>query len=382
MKELLQLLAKADALRQEGQPFALATVVKIDGSTYRRPGARMLVAPDGATYGTLSGGCLEQEVAQQALDTLETGTPAVRPFDLSDDDLILGFGTGCNGLVHVLIEPVPAAERTDPTQLVQRCLDRRQTGLLAQVIDAPADPDLLGRRLLFPDDAPPEGDLADEALAAVLHAEAPAIREEERHQIRRYAHGAEPVEVLFEVVRPPIRLVIFGAGHDVGPLVRIAKTLGWPVTVVGRKPPDVLAERFPEADDHVFLMHPEDALEYVALDARSAAVVMNHQYARDKTLVRMLLQAPVPYVGALGPRERAERIIAELRAENPTLVDTDFDRLHGPVGLDLGTETPEEIALSMVAEIQAVHHGRQGGRLRDRPGAIHEAVIEREDVTE
>ncbi len=373
MKELLRLLAEADRLRRAGQPFALATVVKIDGSTYRRPGARMLVAPDGATWGTISGGCLEQEVARQALDVLDRGAPQVLPFDLTDDDLILGFGTGCNGVVHVLLEPVPAEGRADPTRLVEACLESRQEGLVATVIDAP-DAGLLGRRLLLREDGTTHGDLEASALREALLRDAAATLTDGRHHLRRYAAEGGTVEALFEIVRPPIRLVLFGAGHDVTPLVRLAREMAWCVVVVGRKPPEVLAERFPDADEHVFLMHPEQAPAYVRLDARSAAVAMNHQYARDKAVVGALLPSPVPYVGALGPRDRAARILDELRAEHPHLADEAFAKLHGPVGLDIGTETPEEIALSVVAEIQAVHHARTGGMLRERPGAIHEEV--------
>ncbi len=374
MKELLRLLAEADRLRRAGQPFALATVVKIDGSTYRRPGARMLVDPDGATCGTISGGCLEQEVARQALDVLAQGAPQLLPFDLSDDDLILGFGTGCNGVVHVLLEPVPVEGRADATRLVEACLESRQTGLVATVIDAP-EADLLGRRLLLRQDGASEGDLDAPALRGAVLADAARALADGRPHLRRYPAEGGVAEVLFEVVHPPIRLVIFGAGHDVTPLVRLARELAWSVAIVGRKPPDLLATRFPEADEHVFLMHPEEALAYVRLDAHSAAVVMNHQYARDKAVVGALLTSPVPYVGALGPRDRAARILDELRAEVPSLREADFARFHGPVGLDIGTETPEEIALSIVAEIQAVHHARAGGMLRERPGAIHEAVV-------
>lgn len=374
MKELLHLLTEADRLRQAGQVFALATVVKINGSTYRRPGARMLVAPDGLTHGAISGGCLEQEVAQQALQVIEDGLAQILPFDLTDDDLILGFGTGCNGVVHVLIEPIPAAGRADPTRLVEACLASRQAGVIAQVIDAPEGTDWLGRRLLRLEDGSTRGDLDLPSLREALGDEAAQTLAEGRHKIRTYAFDAGSVEVLFEVVRPPVRLVIFGAGHDVTPVVRLAKEMAWTVTIVGRKPSDVLAERFPEADEHIFLMHPDQVLDYVPLDARSAAAVMNHQFARDKTLIGALLHAPLPYIGSLGPRERAERIISELRAENPVLTDAHVAKIHGPVGLDIGTETPEEIALSMIAEIQAVHHGRTGGLLRHRAGAIHEEV--------
>jgi len=375
MKELQQLLAQADRLRQAHQPFALATVVKINGSTYRRPGARMLIDPEGRTYGTISGGCLEQEVAQQALAVIDGGQPQVAPFDLSDDDLILGFGTGCNGLVHVLIEPVPAQDRTDPTRLIEDCLAGRRTGVIAQVIEAPANTDLLGRRLLRLEDGRTHGDLDAPGLHDALVEEAERTLDEGRHKIQSYAVEAGEVEVLFEVVRPPVRLLLFGAGHDVTPVVRLAKEMAWPVTIVGRKPAEVLAERFPDADQHLFLMHPDQVLDYVVPDVRCAAVLMNHQFLRDKALAGALLRSPIPYIGTLGPRDRAERIISELREEQPDLTEADFARLHGPIGLDIGTETPEEIALSTIAEIQAVHHGRQGGMLRHRSGTIHEAVV-------
>lgn len=367
MKELLRILAEAGRFRSVGQPFALATVVKIDGSTYRRPGARMLISADGDTMGTISGGCLEQEVAQQALNMMDAGSsPQVHLFDMSDDDLILGFGTGCNGVVHVLIEPIPSPGRTDPTLLVETCLHHRQTGVLAMMIGG-ADEAQLARRLLVLEDGSVHGnldrpDLLEVATQTLAHG-------------RSWIRQTDQEEILFEVVRPPVHLCIFGTGHDVMPIVRMAKEMAWTVTIVGRKPTEVLAERYPLADNHIFLMHAEQAQAYVSLDAHSAAVVMNHNYLRDRTLVGTLLKTEVGYVGALGPRERTLRFIEELKSEQPALTDTHFARLHGPIGLDIGTETPEEIALSLLAEIQAVQHQRNGGMLRERAGAIHDVVL-------
>ncbi|HMB90830.1 MAG TPA: XdhC family protein, partial [Rhodothermales bacterium] len=231
MKDRIHLLTTAARLRSENQSFALATVVKINGSTYRRPGARMLIEQDGTTHGIISGGCLEGEVAQQAITLIEEGgTPQVLPFDLTDDDLILGFGTGCNGIVHVLIEPVPAPGRTDPTQLLDACLRDRYFGVLATVIDVPDGSDLLARRLLLRDDGEVQGDLSEADLRDAILAEAPAVRAEDRHQIQTITTAEGNVEVLFEIIQPPVRLVIFGTGHDVHPVVRMAKELGWPVT--------------------------------------------------------------------------------------------------------------------------------------------------------
>lgn len=381
MKERSRILAEAGRLRQQGRPFALATVVKINGSAYRRPGARLLVTPEGATVGTISGGCLEAEVAQKALGVMETGQPLVEPFDLSDDDLILGFGVGCNGVVHVLIEPVcpDGQEASDSLALIEACLDRRTTGVITTVMDAPGDSKALASRLLVLEDGAARGAIDVPGVRSdAIRADAEAALADGQMQIRTYdtaeTAGGGAVEMLFEVVRPPIRLLLFGGGHDVGAVLRAANTLGWPITVVGAKAPGALAERFPEADDHVFLMHPGEVAEQVPLDARSAAVVMNHNYPRDKALVGALLASPVRYVGALGPRRRAERILSELRGEGADLSENDAARLYGPAGLDIGTETPQEIALAIVAEIQAVFHNRNAQRLRERDGRIHEAV--------
>lgn len=373
MKELADMLTEAHRLRDAHHPFALATVVKINGSSYRRPGARMLITQDAKTYGTISGGCLEQEVAQQALPLMERGTPEVHVFDLSDDDLILGFGIGCDGTVHVLIEPVPARE-LGPLAWVDHCLTHRTRGIIATVSDAPENADLLGQRLFIPEEGVAEGQIGDASVKAMIREMAPALLSGDHSQIRTVETDAGPVDVLCELVHPPVRLTIFGGGHDVRPVVRIARHLGWHVTVVGRKPIDELERSFPEANDHVFLMNPEEIHDHVTFDARTPVVVMNHNYVRDKTLIHQLLTVPVPYIGALGPRHRTERITDELRSEDATLTDADFDVLHGPVGLDIGTETPQEIALAIVAEVQAVLSGRSAQKLRERDGTIHERV--------
>ena len=363
MKDVLQLVAEARRLRRAGRAFAVATVVKINGSTYRRPGARMLVAPGGGARGMISGGCLEEEVAQRALRVLRRGAAEVISFDLTKDDPILGFGAGCNGVVYVLIEPVPNGARADPLRLVEQCLASRRSGVMAQVIGGAG---LIGRRLLVLEDGAVLQD-PDSSLPSAVLEEAHRTLRGGQHTIMTFGAGAGMIEVLFEIVRPPIRLVIFGSGYDVAPVARLAGAMGWPVVVVGRQPAAALAESIPAADEHIFLMHPEEALSYVSLDERSACVVMNHQYVRDKALVGALLKSPVPYIGMLGPHDRALRIKDELPPGGQ-------ERIYGPIGLDIGTETPEEIALSIVAEIQAVMHGRSGASLREGRGLIHEEV--------
>ena len=378
MKELLNILDKAKKLDLSGAPFALATVVKIGGSTYRRPGARMLIDDTGQRWGAISGGCLEGEVAQRAIQTLETGAPQLAPFNLQDDDIVLGFGTGCNGVVHVLIQPILPGTPHSPIDALQYCIAHRQNGVLATVINAPENSDLLGRYTLLLQDESHGPSSFPESMHSSIWPFSQQLMEKEisegqmylwhTHQIET-AHG--PVEVLFEIVRPPIQLTIFGEGHDVHAVVSLARQMGWEVKIVGRKPVDFLAERFPEATSHQFLMHPEDVLDHLQFDGRSAALVMNHTYQRDKVLMQHLLDSEIPYIGMLGPRERTAMMLDELADTAGPFSTTKEAKLFGPVGLDIGTETPEEIALSAIAEIQAVLHRRPGAPLKTRTGPIH-----------
>ena len=367
MTEILQLMAEAAHRRASGAAYAVATVVRIGGSTYRRPGARMLVCADGHRIGMISGGCLEAEVSLLAKSMLERASVQLASFDLTDEDTIAGFGMGCNGSVEVLIESFPCQRRLDPLKIVQACHENRQRCVIVHVIGG-AD-NMLGRRLVYWEDGRMEGD-ADAVPAS--RQDALSVLRSGKHAIKQ----GKALEMLFEVAEPPVRLVLFGSGHDVAPVARMSSTLGWSVTVVGRKPASSLANIVPCADEYIFLMHPERVSDRVRLDTRSAAVVMNHHYVRDRTLIAALLESAVPYIGVLGPRERATRLIRDVRANQPALPECHHDRLYGPVGLDIGGETPEEVALAIVAEIQTVMHNRQGGMLRHRAGAIHEPLCD------
>ena len=379
MKELLTILDRTTKLHHDNQRYALATVVKIGGSTYRRPGARMLITQEGEHWGTISGGCLEGEVAQQALAVIDNQEPHLLPFNLEEDDIVLGFGTGCNGIVHVLIQPVNPGDGQNCVEALLHCINSRKRGVMATIIShEKEDVNVLGRHLLLLEDGS-EGPSslsipADHEIKTTAH----KILKEELQQEQIYlwhthqmTYQGSEVEVLFEIVRPPVHLHIFGEGHDVGAVVTQAKTMGWKITLVGRKPADILQSRFPDASEHVFLMHPDQVASHISPDARSAALVMNHAYIRDKALMHALANTDIPYIGMLGPRERTETMLDELAKENKSTPAPSTDRLFGPVGLDIGTETPEEIALSVIAEIQAVLHNRNGGYLRARQGPIH-----------
>ena len=353
-------LADAEA---RGEPVVLATVVRTEGSTYRRAGARMLLRRDGTTVGVVSGGCLEADLAARVDDLLAAGRPELVTYDTrSDEDLVWGLGLGCNGRVDVLLEPLGREAVARAARVHAWCRDVSAPAVLTTVIAADAGA-RVGDRVMVTesgghaalgldlDAAPPEL-LADawEALAA----RSSTVR----------AYGA--IEVVHEVVAPPISLLVCGAGVDAVPLVRLAVGLGWRVTVSDHRSGHARPDRFPGAA----VRHLDGDVAAADL-ARGcdAAVVMSHHYERDVLYVQALLAASVPYVGVLGPRRRTERMVAELGVS-----DADAARLYAPVGLDIGAETPDEIALAIVAEVQAVKAGRAGGPLRQRPGGIHDGA--------
>ena len=260
----------------------------------------------------------------------------------------------------MLIEPTEGG-----LDLLLPFLEQRTTAVLAHIIGCPSNTRLLGaRKVVLPCDAA----VASPDWPASLdpaHRGA-ALQAGNCTEVITVASQHGPLELFLEVVHPPIRLVAFGSGPDVGPLVRMAKHVGWTAEVVGAKPAAALEWRIPDADKHTFLMHPQAVLDYVAVDSRTVAVLMNHNKVRDTALLEALRRTDIPYIGLLGPPARCEAISGQRgRTEHA---------IHGPVGLDIGAETPEEIALSIVAEIQCVMAGFAGGSLRDKRGMVHRRI--------
>lgn len=330
MKEMAAIVARL-ADQSVGQTV-LATLVSARGSSYRRPGARLLLLPDGQRIGSISGGCLEEDVIARARTVLYTGQIEAVIYDTtSENDLVWGVGLGCHGVVRVLIERLPAqpAWARAVTVNAQR---RRPTSLT--VVHHGNDPATWGTRLSAPGDCP------------------------------------DPDAVFLEEVPPPTALVIFGAGDDAQPLARLASEFGWQVNVADPRAAFAHRDRFPTA--HACVVAPADQLAAsVPLDAGTLAVVMTHHYVHDVPLLRELLGRPLGYLGLLGPRKRADRILSDIESAGRPVTPDERARLHAPVGLDLGADSPEQVALSIIAEMQATLAGRDGRPLRDRLQPIH-----------
>ena len=369
MSEAAEVLEAISSWQGRGRKMALATIVQVRGSTYRRPGARLLVADDGSMVGNLSGGCLEGEVQGVARDVMESGEAQLALYDLTaDDEVVWGWGLGCNGAIEVFVEPASkAAEIADALRLAM--LEERPIAV-ATVLESSVPEVGVGARSMIED-----GEMGrslgrrdmDEAANAAVHT---AVAEGES-QTRDIALPDGAVRLFIEVIEPPLRLLICGAGHDAVPLVHAASSLGWRVVVADDREALLSRERFASAREFV-LTEPSKVAADAAVDERTYAVVMTHNYLRDKDYLKALLDSDAAYIGMLGPRARLERLLEELTSGGLDVGDAPGGRkLHGPAGLDLGAEGPEEIAAAIVAEVLAVSRDRKGGFLKERATPIH-----------
>ena len=338
MSEIDEVLEAARVLRDAGTPAALATVVSVRGSSYRRPGARLLVPANGRPVGLISGGCLEEEAARLAREAIALDTPVMVTIDHSaEGDELWGMGLGCRGIVDLLAEPPSmAAETMAALETARR--EGRPTYLLTGL------------------------DGSRRSLTAV---EADALGE---RAVLAVAHGRPTVigETVLDPILPPLQLVLCGAGPDAGPLAAAGLRQGWRVDVVDPRRPNLRPDRFPGA--RLLDVEPAEAADATAAGEWTAVVVMSHDYLRDAAFLGSFLGRGVAYLGVLGPRDRTDRLLAELPS---ALSDDDRRRLHAPAGLDIGADGSEQVATAIVAEILAELHGRSGGALRGVAGSIH-----------
>ncbi|MGQ7960305.1 XdhC family protein [Pseudomonas sp. SP16.1] len=369
------LLGAIAAVERDGGQAVLATVVKVEGSAYRRPGARMLIPLYGGTVGTISGGCLESEVAKKAWWLTDAGEPVIRRYSTEaqgeddDQDAALTFGLGCNGTVHVLLERHSAEQPLAVLELLRRVRASGQAGAVAMVIGSYRNARVrVGERLLLHPHGSDSGRLLDPALDARVRADLAETLARGRSSLRTYRDARGEIEVFCEYLPPQRRLVIFGAGHDAQPLVHMAKLLDWHVTVIDGRSHFARAERFVEADA---VLQVDTAAPYALHHLTDGALVavMSHSYSQDRHWLGGVLQGNPAYIGQLGPRERSERLLGEIAARGAELPA--LDRLHYPIGLDIGGDTPESVATAILAEMSAALHRRSGGMLRHRQAAIH-----------
>jgi len=341
----------------------------VEGSAYRKAGARMLITEDGQLTGAISGGCLEGDALRKARMVILQQEPLLVTYDtMDDDDAKLGVGLGCNGIIHILIEPIND-EQTNPITLLKAAMSSRGYSVLVTVFSienrkAPQP----GSCLCLIDGQTLQNGLAVLPYKNELLKDAKNTLDNQRSAITAY----QGYTAFVECVKPLISLVIIGAGNDAIPLSSIAAILGWNIAIVDGRPNYASVERFPLVQKLV-VAKPERVLDNLEINEWTAFVLMTHNYNYEIAFLKELLPLHVSYIGILGPRKKLERMLDELEENGAAITERDLETIHGPVGLDIGSETSEEIALSIVAEIKAVFSARNGNSLKYKTAVIHSA---------
>ncbi|WP_020596704.1 XdhC family protein [Spirosoma panaciterrae] len=367
MKEITRIVDVFEQIDFSQRKAALATVVWVEGSSYRRPGARMLITDDGRWEGAISGGCLEGDALRKARQVMLDGQPIVVTYDTMDDGAnSFGVGLGCNGIIDVLIEPINPAYAQNPIAFLKEFAQKRDVRALATVLKSDGTNVFPGKRYVLTG-------FADESVPTWLKPDMEEVFDLGKPLTKGYTVGLETVDVFIERIDPGIELVIFGAGYDVIPVAKLARDLGWQVTVTDDCIAHLSPKRFPAATC-VLYADRQVVLDQLTITDRTAAVLMSHNFNYDRAVLQELLKTDVPYIGILGPRKRFDKMQDEFAKDRLSFSEAQLNRVHSPIGLDLGAETPDEIALSIIAEVKAFFTKRTGSFLKDKTGPIHERV--------
>ena len=353
-------LPELDRWAAEGEEMALATLVRVRGSAPRLPGSRLWVTRSGRMTGSVSGGCVESDVFERAMQVLDSGQPMLANYGIADE-VAFEVGLSCGGTIDVLIEPFVANETS---QALRQAVERLRPAVLAIGLGPPA---ILGRKLVLWDDDTAVGSI-DPKLDALLMIEARCALREVWTRIVTFPWRGEEASIFIETFAPPPRLFIVGATHVAMVLCRMAKELGFRTTIIDARGLFATRERFLDADE-IFPVTPAEALDRVRLNAYSYVVILTHDPKFDIPALAQALRSEARYIGVMGNRITHGRRKAVLQEEGFTAGD--LDRIRAPIGLDLGARTPEEIALAILAEMVAVRNGTDGRPLCESGDTIH-----------
>ena len=372
MKEIREIINAYNKARKNEKRLALATLVHLNGSSYRRPGARMIVDEEGQLTGAISGGCLEGDALRKAVFCIHTQIPKLVVYDTSDEeDATIGIQLGCSGIIQVLFEPIDENDPLNPIELLKKAIHKRQNTVLVTLY-APQikKGDTVGTSMLLEDSGEFHNNSTFQFVPEPLMQDIKETLTVKKSSFKSYQQNDNTFNAFLSFISPPISLVIVGAGNDAIPLQSIAETLGWEVTIVDGRHTYAKIERFSSACQ-IIVSKPEQVLQQIPIDDKTVFVLMTHNYNYDYAILKALLGKNIPYIGALGPKKKLDNMITDLKAENIFLNEKQKNILYGPVGLELGAETPAEIALSITAEIMSVMNNKKGGSLRNLLTEIH-----------
>lgn len=367
MKEIKAIIEAYKSIDLAHTKAALATVARVEGSSYRRTGARMLVLDNGTYLGGISGGCLEGDALRRAQKAIIQNKPSIITYDTTQDDgAQIGVGLGCNGIIDVLFTPLHEDEN-NPVKILSTLTETREPRVVVAITGCSDSMNALGKTTLYENDEQFLQSFPIQQIAAkVLDDIKYCLNNQSSATLNYCTKENEEVKVFIEVILPVVHLVLYGSGYDMHPLVRIARELGWNVSVV---------TNINKADKSLFttatqVLHNKDGQQPV-IDNYSAIVLMAHDYKTDFNNLRCTLETKAKYIGMLGPRKRSQKMFDELVKEGNPVSEKNMQRIFSPAGLDIGAATPEEIALSICAEIRSVFANRNGASLRLRKGTIY-----------
>lgn len=370
MKEIKAIIKAYDEANKTSIGLALATVVRVEGSSYRRTGARMLIMDNGTWVGGISGGCLEGDALKRAQLAIRKSTPTLITYDTTEDDPYqIGVGLGCNGMIDVLLTPLNVNDKSNPVEVLKHCIEAsRETHILLTITKVSGQWDRIQEgQVIKYTDIKSLNSLGDDLAAQALN-KAVLKQITIGHSAPYYLEleDGRKLGCFIEILPPEISMILIGHQYDVYPLSRLIKEIGWRLTIVA-EPQKINPHIIAIADE---VVTPAN-FGNIFTDAYTAIILMAHDYKTDKNNLPKALATAAPYVGMLGPRVRSEKIWRELAEEGQVAATENMDRIHAPVGLDIGAVTPEEIALSLIAEVKAALSDRDGRFLRLRTTVIH-----------
>jgi len=368
MKEIRSILSLYRSYGKGGEKCAIAQVVRVEESSYRREGARMIVFESGTFEGGISGGCLEGDALKRSQLAILKEEPSIVTYDTSkDDENQIGVGLGCNGVIDVLISPITPEGNT--LKLLEKCVTTRKAHILVTLTATnTADPELKPGQTWYYDTATQTLENCDHReLKALLSKDIETVLATKKSRIYHYPTGTLEVSAFIEFIPPRIHLAVYGDNYDVYPMIDLAAVMDWEVSLVGNL--QKLRKDKLGFVSHLYSKYEE---ERPRIDGRTAVVLMAHDYKTDLNNLKVVLSSPAPYIACLGPRKRFEKMRAELTNHGTLLTPEQLERIYAPCGLEIGANTPEEIASSIIAEILGVFAGKEGGMLRDKSQPIHE----------
>ena len=372
MKEIRAIIDAYHKIDFSKNKVALATVIRVEGSSYRRTGARMLVIDSGEWIGGISGGCLEGDALKKAKLSIAQNRASIITYDTTDDDPFqIGVGLGCNGIIDVLLTPINSEDTNNQILTLEKCINSRNPKMVITVLGLTLKDCKIKVGQSFIDTENKEflKLFSLKNNIELLEKDLQSCNISQKSVIKNYKTEKGEIKLFLEVMIPAIHLIIYGGNYDIYPLVKLSKEIGWKVSVVCN-PLKVHKSLFEMADAVI----PKEQSEEIRIDDFTVAVLMAHDYETDFQNMRKLLKTSILFIGMLGPKKRTDKMFLQLSDEGNPISESDLMRIASPVGLDIGATTPEEIAISIIAEVKTFFSGRDGSRLKFRKYGIYDEL--------